>query len=136
MPKPALSKRRLHKGYAPPMEIRGLTDIVNDAEVAYLARVPGNTLSDTALTTERIDATRMYNTEQMHIMSIPVNPSPGVNLPLPGMSFIPALPTVHAEVPQGTRRGDPPMSSTGMLPHLLGCSSLQRVEWYETCSIL
>ena len=27
------------------------------------------------------------------------------------------------------------MSSTGVLPHLLGCSAPRRVEWYETCSV-
>ena len=77
------------------MAIRGLADIVNDTEVAYLARAPGNTLSNPALAVERIEAMHIYNKEQTRIASIPVDPSPGVKLPLPGMNFIPALPTVE-----------------------------------------
>ena len=88
-----------------------------------MAHAPGNTLSDPTLTKEHIEAMRMYNEEQARIVSIPVDPSPGVDLPLPGMSLIPALPTVHAEVPQRTRRGYPPMSTMGVLPFPLGCSS-------------
>ena len=116
-PKPALSKQRLRKGYTPPVAIRGLADIVNNTEVAYLARAPGNMLSDPALVVEHIEVMHIYNEEQTQIASIPVD------LPLPGMNFIPALPTVRAEGQQRTRRGDPPMSSTGMLPCPLGCST-------------
>ena len=81
------------------MEIRGLANVVNDTEVAYLARAPGNMLSDPALAVERIEAMCIYNEEQTRIASIPVNPSPGVDLPLPGMNFIPALPVrcIYAE---------------------------------------
>ena len=123
-PKPALSKRRLRKGYAPPVAIRGLADVVNDIEVTYLAHAPGNMLSDPTLTKERMEVMHMYNEKQVRIASIPVDPSLGVDLPLLGMSFIPALPTVHAEIPQRTRRGNPPMSTMGVLPHPLGCSTL------------
>ena len=48
-PRPALLKRRLGKGYAPPVAVRGLVDILNETEKAYLARAPGNSLSDAAL---------------------------------------------------------------------------------------
>ena len=64
------------------MAIRGLADVVNDAEVVYLARAPGNTLSDPALAVERIEAMRIYNEEQTWIASIPVDPNPGVDLPV------------------------------------------------------
>ena len=79
MPKPALSKRRLRKGYTPPVAIRGLADVVNDAKVTYLACAPGNTLSNPALAVEHIEAMHIYNEEQTQIASIPVDPSPGVN---------------------------------------------------------
>ena len=32
-------------------------------------------------------------------------------------------------------RGDPPLLITGVLPCSVGCSALQRAEWYDSCSI-
>ena len=91
----------------PPVPVRGLVDIIDKVEKAYLVCAPGNTLSNAALTEEHINAMHTYDTEQAYIASILVDLSLGINLPPPGISFIPALPTVHVEVRQGTRRGDP-----------------------------
>jgi hypothetical protein len=134
-PKPALSKRRLCRGFSPPVAVRGLVDVLDETEKAYLARAPGNSLSDAALRQEHDNVTREYNAEQVRIASTLVAPSPGVSLPPPGVTYTPLLPTIRAEAQRGHRRGDPPMSIMGVLPRPLGRSAPRGAEWYETCSI-
>ena len=122
------------QGYAPPIVMKGLVKILDEIDKAYLAHFPGNMLLDTTLTKECMEAAYVYNTEQAIIASILVMHSPGVVLPLPGMTFTSLLPTLCSEVLQGSRRGDP-ISVTSLLPWLLEHSAPQRVEWYETCSL-
>ena len=74
--------------------MKGLIEILDKIKKVYLPHAPGNSLLDDALTKEHIDAAREYNTEQVQIMSILVEPSPGAILPPPGMKFSPSLPTV------------------------------------------
>ena len=83
----ALLKRRLHKGYALPVAMRGLVNVLDKINKAYLAQVPGNSLLNATPMKECMDAAHKYNTEQVQIMSILAVPSPGVILPLLGMTF-------------------------------------------------
>ena len=68
-------------------------------------------------------------------MGLPVTPAPSAILPPPGIAFMPTIPSVHLEIVQIHRRGDPPLLITGVLPWLVGCSTLRKAEWYDSCSI-
>ena len=83
--------------------MKGLINVLNKIEKV----LPGNKLTDDALTKEHIKAECVYNAEQAHIASIPVEPTSGAVFIPPGMYFTPSLPTVCVEVQQGSRRGIP-----------------------------
>ena len=94
-PKPVLSKRRMHKGFVTPELQKGLVDLLEEVDRYYLECALGNSQLDKALTIEHIMARKTYEVEQARIAGIPVTPAPGVVLPLPGIAFVPAIPTVH-----------------------------------------
>jgi len=73
--------------------------------------------------------------KQARIAGLPVTPAPSVILLPPGMAFTQAIPTLCSGIMQRCRRGDPPLLITGILPRLVGCSALQREEWYDSFSI-
>ena len=134
-PKPVLSKRQLCRGFTPLEPQKGLFNLLAEIDKNYLACTPGNSLFNKVLTDERVAAGKAYKAKQARIVGLPVTPSPSIILPPPGMVFTQAIPTVHSGIIQRHGRGDPPLLITGMLPQLVGCSTLQRVEWYDSCSI-
>jgi len=118
-PKPALSKRWMHRGFTPLEPQKGLFDLLAEINKNYLAHMPGNSLLDKVLTNERIAAGKAYEAEQARIVGLPVTPTPSIILVPPGMAFAQPIPTVHLGIVQRHRRGDPPLSITGVLPRLV-----------------
>jgi len=135
IPKPVLSKQRMHKGFMPLELQKGLVDLLEEIDRDYLACVPGNSQLDDALAKECIVAGKAYEAEQARIVGIPVTPTPGIALPLPGVAFALAIPTIHLGIVHESGRGDLPLSMTGVLLRPVGRSAIRRVEWYKSCSI-
>ena len=112
------------RGFAPPEPQKGLFDLLAEIDKNYLVHVPGNSLLDKVLTDERIVARKAYEAKQARIAGLPVTPTPCIILLPPGMEFSQAIPTVCSGIMQRHKRGDSPLSITGVLPRPVGRSTL------------
>ena len=125
----------MRRGFAPPEPQKGLFNVLEEVdEITW--HVCQATPSLMRCSLGSAVARKAYEAEQARIAGIPVTPAPGIALPLPGVAFVPEIPTVWLGIMHRQGRGDPPLSITSMLPWPLGHSTLLREEWYESCSIV
>ena len=134
-----VSKRQQQKGLGPSVYISAFNSI-EALEKNYLAQSPSHSLTDPTLHREREGVLNRIVVDKLMLKNRPSGPTLSIELPPPGETYVGFLwrpvPEHLANLP-GIREpltvGDPPLSQTGQLPHLLGRTSLRKAQWFDLC---
>ena len=127
------------KGLGPSVYISSFNSI-EALEKNYLAQSPSHSLSDPTFHQEKEGVLNRITVDKLTMKNRVSGPAWSIELPPPGKTSVgfPWRPVLEhlASLPgigELLTVGDPPLSQTRQLPHLLGQTSLRKVQWFNLC---